>query len=411
MSCQSAVVKNKHINSTRSNFTVLRQICNLIPEHLTRTLAIRHHSESHARTFSHWSHIVCLIFAKVTHAFGLNDVCDTLQVHSGALSGVRGATPPTRNNLSHANRVRPAAIAEDLFWSTLNHLRQRSPGFGRRRFPGKLHKLKGTIHLLDSTVIELVANCLPWAAHRRRKAAAKCHVRLNFETLLPGFVLIDTARQHDNVRAREATAGLKTGEIVIMDRGYVDLEHFRDLDARGVVWVTRMKAGMQCAVVNRKPIKPEGKVISDDAVVLGNGLIARRIVALVEVDGEEREMSFLTNQQDWSADTVVELYRCRWEIELFFKQMKQTLKLCDLMSYDANGIRWQVWCALLVQLLMRYLAWASAWGHSFVRLFALVRSLIWEKRDVLSLFKRYGTAEGGFRNLAQPEQAFLPGLA
>jgi len=353
---------------------------------------------------------VTLVFAKMTHAFGLNDVCDALSVHSGPLSSIRGATPPSRNNLSHANRIRPSAIAEDLFWGTLEHLRQVSPGFGRRRFPGKISKLKRTVHLLDSTVIELVANCMPWAEHRRRKAAAKCHVRLNFETLLPGFVVIDTAREHDNVRAREATADLQTGEIVVIDRGYVDLEHFRDLDARGVVWVTRMKEGMKYGVVNVKPVKPAGKVLADEAVVLGNGLIARRIVALVEVDGQEREMTFLTNQQEWSADTVVELYRCRWEIELFFKQMKQTLKLCDLMSYNANGIRWQVWCALLVQLLMRYLAWVSRWGHSFVRLFALVRSVLWEKRDILELLRRYGTANGSFRNLATPEQAYLPGL-
>ena len=403
-------MKAKHINSTVGRFAVLRQLCNLIPAHLVPSLVVRHHSESHARTFSHWSQVVTLVFAKMTHAFGLNDVCDALSVHSGPLSSIRGATPPSRNNLSHANRIRPSAIAEDLFWGTLEHLRQVSPGFGRRRFPGKISKLKRTVHLLDSTVIELVANCMPWAEHRRRKAAAKCHVRLNFETLLPGFVVIDTAREHDNVRAREATADLQTGEIVVIDRGYVDLEHFRDLDARGVVWVTRMKEGMKYGVVNVKPVKPAGKVLADEAVVLGNGLIARRIVALVEVDGQEREMTFLTNQQEWSADTVVELYRCRWEIELFFKQMKQTLKLCDLMSYNANGIRWQVWCALLVQLLMRYLAWVSRWGHSFVRLFALVRSVLWEKRDILELLRRYGTANGSFRNLATPEQAYLPGL-
>ena len=90
--------------------------------------------------------------------------------------------------------------------------------------------------------------------------------------------------------------------------------------------------------------------------------------------------------------------------------MKQTLKLCDLMSYNANGIRWQVWIALLVQLLMRYLAWASTWGHSFVRLYALVRSLVWDKRDILSILERYGTANSRYRNLARPEQAYLPGL-
>src|SRR2546427_1033555 len=181
-------MKNKkHINSTASKFNILRQFCNLIPSFLVSQLARKHQSEGDARTFSHWSHVVSLIFAKLTHCFGLNDVCDALGLYSGPLASLRGATPPKRNTLSHANKERPAAIAEDLFWGTLEHLRHQSPGFGRRRFPGKLRKFKRTIHLLDSTVIELVANCMDWAAHRRRKAAAKCHVRLNFETLLPGF--------------------------------------------------------------------------------------------------------------------------------------------------------------------------------------------------------------------------------
>jgi hypothetical protein len=405
-------VKNtKHLNSTASKFNILRQVCNHIPTHLTSQLARKHHSAADARTFSHWSHVVSLIYAKLTHSFGLNDVCDALELHSGPLASLRGASPPKRNTLSHANRERPAAIAEDLFWGTLEHLRQQAPGFGGRRFPGKLRKLKGTIHLLDSTVIELVANCLDWAAHRRRKAAAKCHVRLNFQSLLPGFVVVDVAREHDNVRALEATASLKKGEILIVDRGYVDLTHFAYWSERGVIWVTRWKEGLRYEVLDRRPVKTGGKVLADEWIVLSNGVAARRITALVEVDGKEREMVFLTNQLEWSAQTIVALYQARWEIELFFKQMKPTLKLCDLMSYSANGIRWQVWIALLVQLVMRYLAWASGWSHSFVRLYALVRSILWRKLDVITVLKRYGTAHGSYRNLAQPEQAFLPGLS
>lgn len=400
-------MKTKHINSTASKFNILRQICNLIPTFLVSRLAREYNSEADARTFSHWSHVVSLLFSKVIHAFGLNDVCDALGLYSGPLSIIRGATPPKRNTLSHANRERPSEIAEGLFWGTLEHLRNQAPGFGRRRFPGRLRKLKRTIHLIDSTVIELVANCMDWAAHRRRKAAAKCHVRLNFETLLPGFVVVDVAREHDNVRAAQATAGLKKGEILIMDRGYVDLDHFADWSERGVIWVTRWKEGLVYDLLDRRSVKEGGKVLADEWIMLSNGVQARRITALVEVDGREREMIFLSNQLEWSAETIVALYQARWEIELFFKQMKQTLKLCDLMSYSANGIRWQVWTALLVQLLMRYLAWASGWSHSFVRLYALVRSILWRKLDVFEILRRYGTASGSYRHFAQPQQAYF----
>lgn len=373
-------------------------------------MAKKHNAQKKARSFGYWSHTVALIYGKMGHVFGLNDLCDALQLYSGPLSAIRGATPPHRNTLSHANQERPSAIAEDLFWGTLEHLRQQSPGFGGRKFSGRLKKLKGAIHLVDSTTIELVANCMDWAKHRRRKAAAKAHVRLDFHSLLPSYVVVDTARESDASRARELCAGLKPGEIVVFDRAYVDREHLAGLSTREVVWVTRWKEGMVCDVLESKPVPEGGKILADDWVALSNGLSARRIRALVEVDGKEREMIFLTNQLEWAASTVVALYKARWEIEVFFKQLKQTLKLCDLIGYSANAIRWQVWIALLVHLLMRYLAWVNQWSHSFVRLFALVRSQLWQTLDLMETLKRYGTAGGSYRNLARPEQGYFPGF-
>ena len=136
----------------------------------------------------------------------------------------------------------------------------------------------------------------------------------------------------------------------------------------------------------------------------------RRIVALVEVDGREVEMVFLSNNLEWSAESIVELYRCRWEIEVFFKQIKQTLQLADFLGTSANAVRWQVWTALLTYLLLRYVSFLSNWNHSFSRLFTLIRTGLWEKWDLLSFLKLYGTAEGNFRYLACPQQAYFPGL-
>ena len=119
----------------------------------------------------------------------------------------------------------------------------------------------------------------------------------------------------------------------------------------------------------------------------------------------------LTNDLGWAASTVTGLYRARWQVEMFFKQLKQTLKLSDLIRYSANGIRWQIWMALLVHMLMRYLAWLSRWTHSHVRLFATVRGVLWRRVDLLKLLERYGTGQGSYRSLATPAQAYLPGVA
>jgi hypothetical protein len=334
------------------------------------------------------------------------------------LSAIRGATPPTRNNLSHANRVRDAVMAEKLFWAVYEHLGRVSPEFvsgkAARRFA---RKFKRTIHVVDSTTIELIASCMDWAKHRRRKAAAKCHLRLDLQSFLPRFAIIDTAREADAKRAREVCAGIKDGEIVIFDKAYVDFDHLWNLEQRGVIWVTRAKENLQYEVVKGYSVKAGGKIVSDELVGLKNTgsqkaypEVMRRVVAWVEVDGQERLMTFLSNQLTWSPESIVELYRCRWRIEVFFKQVKQTLQLADFLGTSANAVRWQIWTALLVYLLLRYLAFLSNWAHSFSRLFAIVRTCLWRKWNLLDLLACYGTAGGSFRYLGRPEQAFFPGF-
>ncbi len=408
-------MKNKTIKPTRSEFNILRQICNFIPTHLVSQLARETGAQDKSRTFTPWSHVVSLLYGQLTHSLGLNDICDSLQLHSGPLSTLRGATPPSRNGFSHANRERPAEMAERLFWAVLGHLGQQSPGFvqGQRRGPAFRFKLP--IHVVDTTVLELVANCLDWAKHRRRKAAAKAHLRLNLQSLLPNFVIVDTAAEHDNKRARELCAGVHSGEIVIFDKGYIDYGHLRDLDQRGVFWVTRAKANMDYEVVQSMPDANDPKVLRDEIIVLRDPHkpapeLMRRIVALVEIDGEERAMVFLTNNLEWSPRSVADLYRARWAIEAFFKQIKQSLQLADFVGHSANAVRWQVWVALLAYVLLRYLSYLSHWGHSFTRLFTIVRAGLWAKLDLLDLLACYGTAPGSFRNLARPEQAYFPGF-
>jgi hypothetical protein len=407
---------NKHIPAA-AKLNLLRQICNFIPDFLVPKLARATGVQDKARTFSPWSHLVALMYAQLTHSIGLNDVCDALHLHSGPLSSLRGATPPNRNTLSHANKVRPAEMAEQLFWAVLEHLGNLSPDFVSGRAGQRFaRKFKRTIHLVDSTTIPLIASCLDWAKHRRRKAAAKCHLRLDLQSFLPRFAIVDTARHNDAKRAREVCAGVKAGEIVIFDKAYMDFEHLADLSMREVFWVTRAKENLNYRVVRRLQAGALGKILRDDLIELQTSVSRgaypvelRRIVALVEVDGREVEMVFLTNNLEWSAASIVELYRCRWQIEVFFKQIKQTLQLADFLGTTANAVRWQVWTALLVYLLLRYLAFLSNWGHSFSRLFTLIRAALWKKWDVLSLLRCYGTARGHFRYLAQPEQVYLPG--
>src|SRR6266702_1256538 len=256
---------------TASKLTIVRQVCNHIPNHLVPKLARETGVDEKARTFDEWSHVLSLCYAQVTHSIGLTDVCDALQLHSGPLSALRGATPPTRNNLSHANKVRDPIMAEKLFWAVYEHLGDLSPEFLSGKAGKKFaRKFKRAIHLVDSTTIQLIASCIDWAKHRRRKAAAKCHLRLDLQSFLPRFAIIDTAREADAKRARELCAGIKYWEIVIFDKAYVDFDHLWQLEGRGVFGVTRAKENLHFEVVESYPLKKGGKIVSDELVGLKN---------------------------------------------------------------------------------------------------------------------------------------------
>ena len=410
--------KTKSRIPTRRSLSVLRQLCNLIPNHLVPKLARATGVDKKARTFLPWSHVVSLLYAHLVHALSLNDVCDGLHLHAGPLSSIRAATPPSRNNLSHANKNRDASMAEQLFWGVLEHLQSLDRRFAHGwRGKGLTRRFKRAIHVVDSTTIQLIASCMDWAQHRRRKAAAKCHLRLDLHSFLPRFAIVDTARHHDNKRAREMCAGIRAGEIVLFDKAYMEFLHLWELLQRGVFWVTRAKDNLQYDVIERRRTPKDKRIVSDEIIVLTTDATRRqypgrlrRVVARVEVNGVEQEMVFLTNHLEWAATTVADLYRCRWQIEVFFKQIKQTLQWADFLGTSANAVRWQVWMALLAYVLLRFLAWVHSWGHSFSRLFTVVRAVLWQRWALEDLFAFYGTAGERYRMVAMPQQAYLPGF-
>jgi hypothetical protein len=192
--------------------------------------------------------------------------------------------------------VRNAEFAEKLFWSVLGHLQHASPDFAAgRKGKGLLRRFKVRTHAVDSTVIQLVANCMDWAKHRRRKAAAKMHLRLDLHSFLPSFA------------------------IVVFDKAYVDFDHLTDLDERGVWWVTRAKDNMKYRAMKNHPTRGEN-ILKDQTIALQGrhkGMKLRRVEARVEVDGAWRVMVFITNNMEWCPGSVCDLYRRRWDIEVF----------------------------------------------------------------------------------------------
>ena len=403
------------VKSAKKKSVIFRQVCELIPPHMVSKVARKHNVRS--RAITPWSHTVSMLYSQFTHAIGLNDVCDALRANRAAMASIRGAEPPSRNGLSHANKTRDPKMAEELFWSMIDHLETQRPGFGGVKFRKLPRRFKKTVHAVDSSTIKLFANCMDWAKHRRRKAAAKLHLRLDLQSFLPAFAIVDSAKGHDNTKAHELCAGLKSGEIAVFDMAYIDYEHLYLLTERGVFWVCRVKDNMKLRCVKRLLKKPSGRILRDDIVVVENANKRkgypdrmRRITALIEINGVDTEMVFFSNNLDWAASSICDLYKARWNIETFFKQIKQTLQLGSFLGHSRNAIQWQVWTALLMYVLLRYLHTCSDWGHSFTRLYTCLRAVLWQRRDVFNYLKSYGTAGGGLHIQCTPQQAFLPGF-
>lgn len=395
--------------ATKTVYTILRQIATLIPREFVEDAALEHKVQW--RSFDPWSHLLTLVIVQLSRQESLNGICDVARALEYEWKRA-GLELPHRNTLSNANTRRIPEVAEDVFWRILGYFKAMSPDFCTERFEGYLSRIKKhRIFLLDSSTIQLTLDCFDWARHRRQKAAAKLHMTMELASRLPSFAIVEDAAHHDSTRAAACTAHLGCGDILVADRAYLDIDFLNGLAERGASFVVRMKRNMlfkteeklqePCGgdtarhatqILSDEKVRPEKK--SSAGKYKASGGCMRRIVALVEVRGEMKNMTFLTSNFDWSARTVAELYRARWGIETFFKELKQTCQIHDFIGYSENAVKWQVWAGLIAHLLLRYISFQAKWRHSFSRLAGVVRGSLWLKKKLLSLLDLYGTASG-----------------
>jgi IS4 transposase len=241
-------------------------------------------------------------------------------------------------------------------------------------------------------------------------------MRLALRSLLPSFAFIDSAREHDVQHVHRLCANLQRGEVVLCDKGYHLLAHFYALTQRGVYFVSRARENVGFRVVGHAPRSKDPRIVRDEYVVTTGESVRghyperlRRVTARVLIEGEECELTFLTNNFIWSAGSIADLYRCRWQIEAFFKQIKQTLQLTNFLGHNANAVKWQLWMALLTYVLLRFIAWSSGWHDSFSRLFTRLRAVLWRPCELNRLL-RHGTADGHYHFFDSPAQRWLPGF-
>ena len=329
-------------------------------------------AERHAKGFRSKTQLISMLFCHLAGADSLREIVNGLSCCNGKLVHLGIKEPPRRSTLSYANNHRKAELFEELFWRLSDHFRSTgSMGCRKKKF-----RFKNKLLSFDSTTISLCLSLFPWAEFRRAKGGVKVHVLLDHDDYMPSFVSITEAKTHDSRMSKELV--LKPGSIVALDRGYVDFGRFRAWTDQGVFFVTRMKDNCVYTVDKVRPLPENGHVLSDEIVRLtGTGMEERYPEPLRRITAENPETGenivLLTNHLRFAASTISEIYRDRWEIELFFKTLKQNLKVKTFVGESENALRIQIWTALISLLVIKWLHHLSKAGWSFSNMATMLR--------------------------------------
>ncbi len=361
--------------------SLFSQLLRHFPRTEFASLVKEHRSERHAKGFTCWDQFVSMLFCHLARADSLREICGGLSCCLGKLAHLGVGKAPKRSTLSYANEHRPAALYESLFWAALGRFRgQGSLGARKAQF-----RFRNKLLSLDSTTISLCLSLFPWADFRRAKGGVKVHVMLDHDDYMPSFVLMTEARRHDVKAAR--TINLPPGSIVAMDRAYNDFRLFAKWTAAGVFFVTRMKENTVYEVVEKRDLPKKRSILRDQIIRLSGVEAAAKcphpLRCIVVWDAErEREIVLLTNHLGFGATTIAAIYKDRWQIELFFKALKQNLKVKTFVGTTENALRIQIWTALIAMLLLKWLHHLSKAGWSLSNLAAMLRMNLFTYRDL-----------------------------
>lgn len=357
--------------------SMFSQILKLFPRLEFESLVRRTRAERHARGFSSWDQFVAMLFCQLGRAHSLREICHGLATCEGKLSQL-GIEVPARASLAYANEHRPWELYRDVFIALLDRVRADVPG-------GKKFRFKNKLVSLDSSVIDLCCQMYDWAKFRRTKGAIKLHLLLDHDGYLPCFALVTEGAVHD-VKVAQAL-DFAPGTVVVFDRGYNDYELFGRWTEREVYFVTRMKDNAVYEVIEEREVPQNRNVLKDQVIRLSGARAQEKCshpLRRVEVWNPDKEevLVLLTNNLRFGASTVAAIYKDRWSVELFFKALKQNLKIKTFVGTSPNAVKIQVWSALIAILLLRYLQLKSRFGWSLSNLVALLRMNLFTYRDL-----------------------------
>ena len=361
--------------------SLFNQLLHHFPRLEFGALVKKHQAEHAAKGFDCWTQFVAMLFCQLGHADSLREICNGLSCCLGKLVHLGIARAPNKSTLSYANEHRPAVLYQELFYTILARFRsQPQRGVRKRTF-----RFKNKLLSLDSTTVSLCLSLFPWAQFRRTKGGVKAHVLMDHDDYLPRYVLLTPARACDVRMAHHFD--LPPGSIVAVDRGYNDFRLFARWRAAGVYFVIRPLHHMVYAVLESRQPPPTSNILFDQTIRFTTKkarqtfpYALRRVVVWDERNN--REIVLVTNHFQFGATTIANIYKDRWEIELFFKALKQNLKIKSFVGTSENALHIQIWTALIAMLLLKWLHHLSQANWSLSNLATMLRLNLFTYRDL-----------------------------
>lgn len=360
--------------------TVFAQLLKFVPRHEFEALANQHHEGQKLRKMSRWSQFVAMGLAQLSGRSSLRDIVSNLSAQTAKLYHL-GSCKVTRTSLARVNERQSHMLYEALFHKLLARCQGFAPRHGFR--------FKNKLYSLDASTIDLCLSVFPWAKFRTTKGAVKLHVGLDHDGLIPSFVTITDGKCHDVTAGRALE--LPADSIVVMDRAYVDYSWFNALNLKGIFFVTRQKRNARYRVIERHDVLKSKGLTCDQTIRITGSKAGTCPVPLRRVGYRDPDTGkyyvFLTNNFHLAARTITDIYKARWQIELFFKCIKQNLKIKSFVGTSKNAVLTQIWIAMCTYLLLAWIKFSCGIESSLQQMIRLLQLNLFERRELLPLLR------------------------
>lgn len=361
--------------------TIYNQLLHLIPRHQFENLVKRYDGDRYVKYYTCWQQLMTLLYAQIRGKDSLRDIVTSLNAQNSRWYHI-GLKDVKRSTVSDANNQRDFSIYEELFYCLFQRCKDITP---KHKF-----RFQNPLYTLDATVIDLCLSLFPWAKFRKRKGALKLHYLYDHSGSIPSFLVVTDAKQHEIKVAKEQDIPLVPDSIISVDRAYIDYKWLYSLEKSRVSFVTRVKSNMKCRVTGQHTVKKKKDILFDRHVVLTNYYQSRyypealRLVGFKDPE-TKKKLVFMTNNFTLSAHTIARIYKARWQIELFFKWIKQNLKIKSFLGTSKNAVLTQIWVAMCYYLLLSYIKYQTKYSYSLLELSRIFSEMIFERISLIDV--------------------------